>query len=168
MGQHEEIETIRERKINLKLSDADIKRIYEKAGSVGLTVSELLENFIGDLVHGTYSNGSDERMYAENWFDRCWFAMFPENTFLQYLINFDIVEDIIEDWNELKYYEQNAEEQENDRDIYEEIKERIDENFSDFIEQIKCQEKPKIEDEMEKIIKWWNEYQQIKNEQLQP
>lgn len=80
--QQEEIETIRSRTIEVKLSDADVKRISEKAAAHGLTVGELIENFIGDLVCGTYSNGSDERMYAEQWFERCWFGMFPDLTFL--------------------------------------------------------------------------------------
>ncbi|MFR7868833.1 hypothetical protein [Ruminococcus bicirculans (ex Wegman et al. 2014)] len=62
--QQEEIETIRSRTIEVKLSDADVKRISEKAAAHGLTVGELIENFIGDLVCGTYSNGSDERMYG--------------------------------------------------------------------------------------------------------
>lgn len=47
----------------MNLSDADVRRLAEKSGEGGLTISELLENFIGDLVDGTYSNGSDERMY---------------------------------------------------------------------------------------------------------
>lgn len=55
--QQEEIETIRSRTIEVKLSDADVKRISEKAAAHGLTVGELIENFIGDLVCGTYSNG---------------------------------------------------------------------------------------------------------------
>lgn len=73
--QQEEIETIRSRTIEVKLSDADVKRISEKAAAHGLTVGELIENFIGDLVCGTYSNGSDERMYAEQWFERCWLSL---------------------------------------------------------------------------------------------
>ena len=52
--QQEEIETIRSRTIEVKLSDADVKRISEKAAAHGLTVGELIENFIGDLVCGTY------------------------------------------------------------------------------------------------------------------
>ena len=56
--QQEEIETIRSRTIEVKLSDADVKRISEKAAAHGLTVGELIENFIGDLVCGTYSKPS--------------------------------------------------------------------------------------------------------------
>ena len=50
-------------------------------------IGELIENFVGDLVGGTYSNGSDERDYADQWFERCWFGMFPEPTLLNHLLN---------------------------------------------------------------------------------
>lgn len=49
--QQEEIETIRSRTIEVKLSDADVKRISEKAAAHGLTVGELIENFIGDFSY---------------------------------------------------------------------------------------------------------------------
>ena len=84
--QQKEIETIRERKITVKLSDADCDRLARKCGEHGLTIGELIENFVGDLVGGTYSNGSDERDYAEQWFERCWFGMFPEPTLLHHLL----------------------------------------------------------------------------------
>lgn len=100
--QQEEIETIRSRTIEVKLSDADVKRISEKAAAHGLTVGELIENFIGDLVCGTYSNGSDERMYAEQWFERCWFGMFPDYTFLKYLIEQWGLDEVIEAWEDIE------------------------------------------------------------------
>jgi predicted DNA binding CopG/RHH family protein len=56
--QKKEIKTIKERKITVKLSDKDCNRLARKCGKHGLTVGELIENFIGDLVGGTYSNGS--------------------------------------------------------------------------------------------------------------
>ena len=85
--QQKEIETIRERKITVKLSDADCDRLARKCGEHGLTIGELIENFVGDLVGGTYSNGSDERDYADQWFERCWFGMFPEPTLLNHLLH---------------------------------------------------------------------------------
>ena len=85
--QQKEIETIRERKITVKLSDADCDRLARKCGEHGLTIGELIENFVGDLVDGTYSNGSDERMYAQQWFERCWFGMFPKPTLLNHLLS---------------------------------------------------------------------------------
>ena len=56
-SQREEIETIKPRTITVNLSDADVRRLAEKSGEGGLTISELLENFIGDLV--------DERIPTE-------------------------------------------------------------------------------------------------------
>lgn len=100
--QMKEIETIRERTIEIKLSDADVLRIWKKVGVFGLTVSELLENFVGDLVDGTYSNGSDERDLVQQWFDRCGFGMFPDRTFLSYLIEQENVEDFLELFNNIK------------------------------------------------------------------
>lgn len=85
--QQKEIETIKERTITLNLSDADCDRLARKCGKSGLTIGKLLENFVGDLVDGTYSNGSDERDYADQWFERCWFGMFPEPTLLNHLLN---------------------------------------------------------------------------------
>lgn len=105
--QQEEIETIRSRTIEVKLSDADVKRISEKAAAHGLTVGELIENFIGDLVCGTYSNGSDERMYEEQWFERCWFGMFPDLTFLRYLIEWGGLDEVIGAWENIKSTEEN-------------------------------------------------------------
>ena len=77
--QQKEIETIRERKITVKLSDADCDRLARKCGEHGLTIGELIENFVGDLVGGTYSNGSDERDYADRWFERCWFLAYQSS-----------------------------------------------------------------------------------------
>lgn len=95
-NQKAEIETIRERSIAIKLSDADTVRITEKAEGVGLTVAELLESFIGDLVSGTYSNGSDERMYADEWFNRCGFSWMYEKTFLTFLIRWGNIQPILD------------------------------------------------------------------------
>ena len=41
--QKKEIETIRERKITVKLSDADCDRLARKCGEHGLTIGELIE-----------------------------------------------------------------------------------------------------------------------------
>lgn len=105
--QKKEIETIRKRMVELELSDADVKRIAEKAGAHGLTVGKLLESFIGDLVYGTYSNGSDERDLAGQWFDRCWFGMFPEMTFFSYLVEWGWLDEVLQAWDNIADSEEN-------------------------------------------------------------
>ena len=105
--QAEEIKTIKGRNITLQLSDADCDRLLALAGEHGLTVAELLQNFIGDLVDGTYSNGSDERMYAQSWFGRCGFGMFPENTLLRWLLQEGRdPDDFLTAWEENELYKE--------------------------------------------------------------
>ena len=114
--QKKEIETIKERQIFIKLSDADCERISKLCGAHSLTVGELLENFIGDLVCGTYTNGSDEEDYARNYFNRCWFGMFHEETLLSFLLEgwfcnvdnfFELLENIKSGYEELENYKEN-------------------------------------------------------------
>ncbi|MDF2544260.1 MAG: hypothetical protein K0S47_3978 [Herbinix sp.] len=167
--QEKEIATIKERTFKLKLSDADVKRIYKKSGEVGLTVSELLENFIGDLVCGTYSNGSDERDKADEWFNRCWFGMFPDKTFLGYLIGEWQLDNVLELWDDIKTNKEELEYSETHKDEFdddeiealkEDLKcwqEELDEIFSDFKKCAKDEETGTLEEELEKIIKWNDE-----------
>jgi hypothetical protein len=115
--QQEEIATIRPRQITVNLSDADCERISVLAGSCGVTVSDLLENFIGDLVYGTYSNGSDEREYANKWLERTWIpynGTWQESTSLLYhlLNNSESVDLFLDAWNEKCNFEQHPEDYE--------------------------------------------------------
>lgn len=84
------------RKVMLHLEENDLKRLIYKAGAVGLTLDDLFTNFANDLIDGSQTNGSDEREFANDWFNRCWFGMFPDKTFLRYLIT----EDLLESFNE--------------------------------------------------------------------
>ena len=142
--QKREIETIRERNITLNLSDADCDRLSDLCGEHNITVSKLLENFIGDLVEGTRSNGSDERELAQSWLKRCWFGMFPEPTLLNWLLtwNYDVYEDF------LKMFELNWELRISD----------IKSQFSEFNEQADWDE------EVEKVKQWYKEKERFREE----
>jgi hypothetical protein len=172
--QEKEIESIRARNILIKLSDADVEKLFEKAGRVGLTVSELLERFIGDLVDGTYSNGSDERMYANEWFDRCWFSMGLGNIiFLQWLIAIDYIEETINDWKDLQDLKADLEDEKNQEEPDEELaedykvdiasfEENLNNLFVDYKKQARAIKNSTLESEMEKVIKWHEEKQKLK------
>ena len=90
--QEAEIKTIKPRQITIKLSDADVDRITLQAAKCGMTTAELLENYIGDLVGGTHSNGSDERELARQYLERCGFDVWNESTFLYSLIEGDFLD----------------------------------------------------------------------------
>lgn len=174
--QKKEIETIKERNISLNLSDADCDRLSRLCGEHNLTISQLLENFIGDLVDGTYSNGSDERMYAEKWFNRCWFGMFPEKTFLNYLLSYScsydvddflgLLDDIAEAQNDLTEYEKSPVD-EGDLKEMEWIRDELNGKLED-LEEIKSdfvKENPDAvwDEEVNKVRQWWNAKEKFKN-----
>lgn len=76
----------------------------QKSCKSGIDSLTLIENFVSDLIDGSRTNGSDERMYAQQWFERCWFSSPMEETFLSYLIDFGQTDTAIETWEELEYY----------------------------------------------------------------
>ncbi|MFT9075945.1 molecular chaperone GrpE [Ethanoligenens sp.] len=158
-----EIKTIKERNIALKLSDADVERLFIKAGGAGLTVSELLENFIGDLVGGTYSNGSDERDYAERWFDRCWFSMgFGDFTFLQWLISNDCVDEAVDLWEIIQdFAEQDVLDDDETNDLACARSELAD-IFNEYRQEKQSVKDSIVESEMPKVMRWWNDLRKMK------
>lgn len=79
---------LQKRSVVLELSDKDCEGILRICGSHGITLSELLENFIHDLTGGSRSNGSDERELADQYISRCWFTIFAEDTMLKFLLLF--------------------------------------------------------------------------------
>ena len=170
-----EIETIKPRAITINLSDADVKRLAEKSGEGGLTISELLENFIGDLVDGTYSNGSDERMYAEQWYQRCWFAMFSDDTFLKFLLLWGDLDDYIDLMDELESNkkemaemtadaeEYSAEERDELQEYINELQKEIDYYWGKFLERNRQKESYVFEKEIENIMAWKSQLDTILN-----
>ena len=168
-NQKDEIATIKERTVVLNLSEADCQRIAEKAGSHGLTVGQLLENFIGDLVNGTYTNGSDERNRASDWFERCWFSYQPEETLLRHLIEWGCMEEFLDNYRYLQeaLEDLNAAEGEEDREA---IQEEVDYQQQELKEQYEeycgyCIGKPEpFEQAVSGVLKWNEELMKMKGE----
>ena len=44
---------------------------------------------------------------AGQWFDRCWFGMFPEMTFLSYLVEWGGIDEVMEAWDNIADSEEN-------------------------------------------------------------
>ena len=164
--QEREIGTIRERKIIVKLSDADCDSLARKCGEYGLTIGELIENFIGDLVGGTYSNGSDERDCADAWFERCWFGMFPKATLLKHLLECEYApEDYLNALENLetakeqkKYMEDHpAETDEEEASCIDTDIEEWEEELEDMRRGWEPAEEPNMDVEIELIKRWIEE-----------
>lgn len=167
--QEAEIKTIKERNFKLKLSDADVERLFIKAGGAGLTISELLENFIGDLVDGTYSNGSDERDYAERWFDRCWFGDPAREwggakiTFFQWLIANDYVDEVVDAWDVVQTYtEQDVLDDDETNDLAC-ARNELSDIFGEYLQNKQAVKESTLEGEMPKVMQWWNDLRKMRN-----
>lgn len=157
--QQKEIETIKERTITIKLSDADVERVSNLCGEHNISVSYLLESFIGDLVNGTYTNGSDERDYARSYFERCWFGMYPEKSLLNFLLSmgYDVYGELISCVDDIEYCRNNSEDCSTEEIAY----------LEDEVNRIKkyyMEENPQADwnEEYEKVTKWWEETERLK------
>lgn len=174
--QEREIATIREKNIKVKLSEADCERVAELCGRHGLTVGELFENFVGDLVGGTYSNGSDEEDLAEAWFDRCGFGRYMEETLLNYLLEeesytnveefLDLIDNIEEGKRDLENYRRKPEDYDEEEIGF--LKEDIvdwEKEYNEIISEFqKMNSKADIDKEIEGVRTWFKESKALKNE----
>lgn len=175
--QFKEANPIKEKNIIVKLSETDCDKLSKLCGKNDVTVGGLIEAFLGDLIGGTYSNGSDEMEMAQQWFDRC-FAMMPQDTLLQYFFNNDYdTDDFLEVINEmesieadLKEYEINPEEfnkeeimfAKNDLEAY---REEYDTIYKEIIENFK-KEYPDadIKKEIQAMREWQEESEDFRYE----
>ena len=94
-----------ERHITLKLYGDEMEALCSKAARRGLIVAELLENFIADLIDGVQTNGSDERMYARKWFERCWSEMEFGTSFFAFVSEWGGIDEVLKLWENMLYYE---------------------------------------------------------------
>lgn len=81
---------IKQRQFILELSDKETKAFIDKCTQDGTTPAEVLEGFICDLTGAERTRGSDERMFARQYYDRCGYGMFftdEYHTFTQWLLN---------------------------------------------------------------------------------
>ena len=59
-------------------------------GKCGLTLDVLLACLIGDITGGAHTQGSDERMYAGEWFNNVYSQISQGDTLLHYLLEKDL------------------------------------------------------------------------------
>lgn len=172
--QQREIATIKERTFKLNLSDADVDRLAIKAARAGMTMGELLASFVGDLVCGTHSNGSDERDYAEQWYDRCGFSHFPSNDIarlatddsLEVMVDYcKVYQSAVED---LKSIKEDFEDPDSDDVSREDVQDAEDflascrEDIQDTMNYSNC--KGTLEEVVAAVMKWADGLRQFKAE----
>ena len=122
-----------------------------------------MENFISDLVGGSRTNGSDERMLAHQWFDRCWFSICHEMTFLSYLIDYDLVDAAMDYWTDLEGYREQDDLDEYDKEDMAYYTEELDTLFKEYKEYYPESSETSVEMAMEKVVKWNREREELLN-----
>lgn len=103
----------KERNIVIELTDEEVDMISIKCGLYGLSVSQLLELFIVDLVRSERNNGTLQCNNANNWFDYSWFGYEEAENILSFLLSrgYDI-EDFMNLLDDIQEFEESLEEYE--------------------------------------------------------
>lgn len=155
----------RTKTFTMRLTAPEAERLYIKASEAGLTIGELMESFAQDLICGSQSHGSDERDYANMWYDRCHFLM-PSNSLLYYLLNYageESVKEAVEDWDLLKneearlaggidnYCDEEDMAEEADNAAYR--RRELEDLYREY-EQCRGKKGRGLEEEMKDLIKW--------------
>ena len=102
------------RAVPVRIPDDDLRALAEKCGRDGITIQELFEVFVGDLIGGAFYSGSDESMYADQWYDRHGFSWMNEDSLLSHILSYgsaDSVDEFLTAWDERAYYKDHPEEE---------------------------------------------------------
>ena len=149
------------RNISIKLYQDEVEKLCMKSGVVGLSISELFENFVADLICGTHTNGSDERMYIEQWFERCYFSIMPEKTFLSYLLEMQEVDSVLECWEILQELKGMDEPDSYDKEELEIQQNTLEEYFQEYRTYTREPAEDQLEAAMEKVLEWNKEREHL-------
>lgn len=99
----------KKRAFTLELTDTETRAFIEKCYQDGTTPAEVLEGFICDLTGAERTRGSDERMYAGQYYERCGYGFFfpgEYRTFTQWLLSDYGIETVAEALDDIKTLEE--------------------------------------------------------------
>lgn len=171
--QQQEIKTIAPRGITVNLSEADCLRLATLAGKCNTTISQIIEEFIGNLVNGTYSNGSDERSLAQQYFERTGTSWMHEQNFITWILE-DSYEDRTKDFadmvSDLMYNCETINNPESPADDIADCKDDLDVILPVFKEEYYDPYKTAVKDAIsldraiEQAITWYKQYKNLLGE----
>ena len=147
-------EELKLRSVPVRMSDSDLKYLAEKCGRSGISVQELFEVFVGDLINGSFYSGSDESMYADQWYERHGFSWMNEDSLLSHILSYgsaDSVEDFLTAWDERAYYKDHPEEIDPEDQWWED-------ELTDLLEGYKGEP---TEDDIKSLRDWLEEFRKL-------
>lgn len=164
----------RTKTFTIRLTADEAERLYIKASEAGLTIGELMEGFVQDLICGSQSHGSDERNYANRWYDRCIFC--PPRNFLSYTLAREgegEIRYLVESWKSQKELEERLgkginefwDQEEMDAEAEEARigREELEEKYLRYETEKKIKG-PGLEEEMKDLIRWVEDLDALINE----
>lgn len=146
-------EELKLRSVPVRMSDSDLKYLAEKCGRSGITVQELFEVFVGDLINGSFYSGSDESMYADQWYERHGFSQMYEDSLLSHILSCGsagYIEDFLTAWDERAYYKDHPEEVPEDQ--------WWEGDLTDLLDGYKGEP---TEDDIKTVREWLEEFQKL-------
>lgn len=147
-------EELKLRSIQMNLSDRDLLQLAEKCGRSGISIQDLFEIFVGDLIGGTFYSGSDESVLANQWYERHGFSWMNEGELLSHILKQgDAAEvvDFLESWDEVAYLKDHPDEA-GPEDQW--LHDGIEDTLEGF-------EREVTEEDIKKVREWVNEYGRI-------
>jgi len=147
-------EELKLRSIQMNLSDRDLLQLAEKCGRSGISIQDLFEIFVGDLIGGTFYSGSDESSLADQWYERHGFTWMNEKELLPSLLKRGSLADVVEfleSWDELTYLKDHPDEA-GPEDQW--LHDGIEDTLEGF-------EREVTEEDIKKVREWVNEYGRI-------
>ena len=102
----------KKRAFTLELTDKETAAFIEKCYRDGTTPAEVLEGFICDLTGVERTRGSDERMYSQQYYERCGYGFFfpgEYRTFTQWLLNDYFLDTVAEALEDIKTFTEEIE-----------------------------------------------------------
>ena len=134
--------------VPIELYQEDWGKIILMLAKDSINLQTLLTGFIADLVSSTKSsNGSDERILADEYYERCWYGLNGEGTFLRYLVEKSELFSFLEWLKDVEIYQD------------EEAKGVLNDYYEEYIEEEK---KPQSKETAFKAIyDWYKENKKI-------
>lgn len=152
---------IYECKLTLKLTGEDADRLCRKAGEAGISVPELLEEFIGDLIDGRHTGGSDERDYVDMWFYRRYNMLCDDDGFVRYVLMYEDAERLLDIQQYIKddepdlLDEEFKEDWDNIRENVDAWKSELEKVYADFLEWSgRERTEGSLEEDMQRLAAW--------------
>ena len=81
--------------------DNDLQKFVTKCAEYGISPEKALSGFVGDLISGENTGGSDERMMADQYFNRRYSADATSKTFLRWAIQDGCIDDVMNAINDI-------------------------------------------------------------------